>query len=250
MCLIVLAYKTHPDFPLIVVANRDEFHSRPARQAQFWEDRPALLAGKDLQGSGTWLGITRTGRFAALTNHRDMRRTLTVGPSRGSLVLEALDRTPDIADSGRYEGFNLIHGTIGSLRYHSNISQVDHELPVGIHGLSNHLLDTPWPKVVNARGSFRKQVQRGLPDVDALFGLLLDGTMAPDDALPDTGLDRDRERQLSSVFIQGEHYGTRCSTLVMVRSDGLVYFEERTHHPQGLLAPKFEFTVPPAVVAV
>lgn len=244
MCLIVLAYKAHPNFPLIVAANRDEFHARPARQAQFWEDHPDLLAGKDLQGHGTWLGITRAGRFAALTNHRDMRRPTIHGPSRGSLVLEALDHTPDLSATGRYEGFNLLHGTIGSLRYHSNIARIDQQLARGIHGISNHLLDTPWPKVVNTEKRFLPLIQSDKPSVEALFGLLLDGNTVPDEQLPDTGLDRDRERQLSSVFIQGENYGTRCSTVIMVRSDGLVLFEERTHYPKGLSAKKFEFNIP------
>lgn len=241
MCLIVLAYKHHPDFPLIVAANRDEFFSRPARQAEFWSDLPHLLAGKDLLGGGTWLGITRAGRFAALTNYRDLRRSKVVGPSRGALVLEALDHSPDLSNTARFEGFNLLHGTVGALRYHSNISMDDELLSPGIHGISNHLLDTPWPKVVSAEHHFRKAVESGQPTTDVLFDLLRNGEVARDPDLPDTGLSLERERQLSSVFIRGDDYGTRCSTVVLVRSDGQVLFEERTYHPEGLDARQFQF---------
>jgi len=244
MCLIVLANKHHPDHPLIVAANRDEFFARPARQAEFWKDRPLLLAGKDLQAGGTWLGLTREGYFAALTNYRDLRMPRVIGPSRGALMLEALDHGPDLSATLRYEGFNLIHGMIGSLRYHFNITQVDQELTAGVHGISNHLLDTPWPKVVSARKRFFEVIQSEKPDVEALFDLLSDSTVAPDEDLPETGLDLERERQLSPAFIEGGDYGTRCSTVIMVRSDGLANFEERTHFPKGLSARKFEWRIP------
>lgn len=241
MCLIVLAYKHHPDFPLIVAANRDEFHARPTQQAEFWPEVPDVLAGRDLQAGGTWLGMTRSGRFAALTNYRDLRRQSVSGPSRGGLVLEALGRSPDLSKSNRYDGFNLIHGPHKALRYHSNVSQADILMPAGIHAISNHFLDTPWPKVVHARRRFELALALGVGTFEPLFDLLRDTTTAADEELPDTGLPIERERQLSSIFIQSDGYGTRCSTVITVRSDGQVRFEERTYHPEGLMARSFVF---------
>lgn len=228
MCLIVLAYRVHPRYPLIVAANRDEFRMRPAAPAHFWNEAPHLLAGRDLQAGGTWLGITRTGRFAALTNHRDLRRAPTNGPTRGGLVRQALQGGIDPSTTSVFEGFNLLHGPFDALRYHTNITGADEALAPGIHGLSNALLNTPWPKVERAKAALEQALAQG-PRPQALFDLLADATVAADARLPDTGLTLEQERAVSSIFIPGERYGTRCSTVVLVDADGLVHFEERTH---------------------
>ncbi|NUQ14735.1 MAG: NRDE family protein [Flavobacteriales bacterium] len=227
MCLIALAYKVHPRYPLIVAANRDEFLDRPTRPAHFWEDDPHVLAGRDLQAGGTWLGVTRRGRFAAVTNHRDLRRTPVNGPSRGQLVRTALDDDPP--GGGTYMGYNLLYGAYDTLRYRNNVQPVDEPLPAGIHGLSNHLLNSPWPKVLRATTGLAHLVEG--PDdalVEGLFDLLADRTEAPDALLPDTGLSLEQERRVSAIFIRTPRYGTRCSTVVLVDAHGQVCFEERT----------------------
>ncbi|MEO8588567.1 MAG: NRDE family protein [Flavobacteriales bacterium] len=233
MCLIVLAYKVHPRYPLIVAANRDEFLERPTLPAAFWPDAPHILAGRDLKAGGTWLGFTKAGRFAALTNYRDLRRPPVNGPSRGALVRQVLEGDPTTIEGDHFDGFNLLYGAIGKLRYYNNIEGSGGPLAPGVHGISNHLLDTPWPKVVKARDRFAEVIKSDVPSVGDLFGLLNDPRRAPDEALPDTGLDLDRERALSSVFISTKGYGTRCSTVLMVDSKGRVLFEERTHQPRG-----------------
>lgn len=229
MCLIALAYRVHPRYPLVFAANRDEFLERPTAPAGFWSDAPHLLAGRDLRAGGTWLGLTRNGRFAALTNYRDLHRRQEQGPSRGLLVRQALEHGIDPAMTDAYEGFNLLYGPIAALRYHNNVQPADHALTPGIHGLSNHFLDTPWPKVERAKADLRSVI--ALEEdalVTALFVLLANDAPAADDRLPDTGLPLDMERAVSSIFIRTPNYGTRCSTVVLVDGEGQVFFEERT----------------------
>ncbi len=229
VCLITLAYKVHPRFPLILAANRDEFLDRPARPAMWWSDAPDLLAGRDLRAGGTWMGVTTEGRFAALTNHRDLNRPLKQGPSRGVLVRDALTGVFNSDGTAAFEGFNLLYGTLDSLRYHNNIEPRDIELTPGIHGLSNALLDTPWMKVERAKAGMDR-VLHG-PDEEmsyALFNLLKSRERAADDHLPVTGLPLDMERAVSSIFIDTQGYGTRCSTVVLVDKRGNILFEERS----------------------
>lgn len=229
MCLIALAYKAHPRFPLIVAANRDEFLDRPAEAAHFWPDAPQLLAGRDLRAGGTWLGITRGGCFAAITNYREMRMIFPQGPSRGGLVRQALEGSIDTRTSSAYSGFNLLYGPVNALRYHNNIDGRDDELVPGVHGLSNHLLDTPWPKVVNAKAAMTGLLgETHEAIIHVLFNLLADGGTAPEEQLPDTGLPLEMERAASAAFIRTPNYGTRCSTVLVVDAHGKVYFEERT----------------------
>lgn len=229
MCLITLAYHVHPRYPLVLAANRDEFHERPTAPASWWSDAPHVLAGRDLRAGGTWLGITRQGHFAALTNHRDLRREPKPGPSRGLLVRSALVGTATLDDTAAYEGFNLLHGPLDRLRYHNNIEPTDVALEPGIHGLSNALLNTPWPKVQRAKAGMERALSssEGVL-VEDLFALLADPAQAEVEQLPDTGLTPPMERALSSVFIATTGYGTRCSTVLLVDTDGQVYFEERT----------------------
>lgn len=234
MCLIVLAYKADPGYPLIVAANRDEFLDRPAQAAHFWPDAPELLAGRDLRAGGTWAGITTKGRFAALTNYRDAQRMSTTGPSRGGLVKQALLAGIDPAGTGDYDGFNLLYGPIDALRYHSNLNGADGPLTPGIHGLSNHLLDTPWPKVARAKAMLEGALAApGGPAPGPLFELLADSRTAPDPELPRTGVPLAVERALSAIRIALPGYGTRCSTVLMVDRAGRVRFIERTHDTGG-----------------
>lgn len=184
------------------------------------------------------MGITRSGRFAALTNHRDLHRMPTPlqqgsprqqGPSRGLLVRNALNGALDVRNTAAYEGFNLLYGTVNALRYHNNVEPADAPLAPGVHGLSNAFLNTPWPKVERAKAGM-EQLLNTSDDalVDALFALLHDAVPAHDSQLPDTGLPLPMERAVSPIFISTDGYGTRCSTVVLVDAEGHVYFEERT----------------------
>ncbi len=239
MCLLVLAYHAHPRYPFILASNRDEFLDRPTRPAAFWPEPKGLLAGRDARAGGTWLGITTNGRFAVLTNHRDARKTPVHGRSRGLLTLDALNGSPFDVDA-RYDGYNLIHGTIDRLRYRNNVGPVDVELPPGIHALSNAVLNTPWPKTERARSAFERAVDGPEPRMDDLFALLNDTATAADAELPDTGIGLDRERALSAIKIVTPTYGTRCSTVIMVRDDGRTRFEERDHSSGHIARFSFE----------
>lgn len=232
MCLVVLAYKVHPGYPLMVAANRDEFHDRPTKPLHFWEDAPHILAGRDERAGGTWMGLTTAGRFAALTNYRDLRRPQVQGPSRGALVKHVLEQELGDGSTSIYPGFNLIHGHFGDLSYHSNITGVRMALEPGIHGLSNHLLNTPWPKVQRAKAGMEAAVRGSKPDVEGLFALLADAEPAPDEALPDTGIGLEWERALSPIRIRTDGYGTRCSTVVLVDVEGNARYMERTYRPK------------------
>ena len=244
MCLILIAHDAHSDFPLVIAANRDEYYQRPTARAGFWQDHPRILAGRDLECMGTWLGVTRGGRFAALTNFRDPRERKTDAPSRGQLVSDYLksDQRPreyleDIAMQAlRYNGFNLLAGDIDGIFYFSNRAESVQQLSPGIHGLSNHLLDTPWPKV--ERGKRRLQAAlAGEPDAETLLDLLHDRELAPEGELPDTGIGLEMERVLSPALIVSQQYGTRSSTAVLFGEDGGVSFAERTILPGGNTGP-------------
>jgi uncharacterized protein with NRDE domain len=231
MCLIVLAYKVHPKYRLIVAANRDEFLDRPTKPLHVWPDAPHILAGRDERAGGTWMGLTTTGRFAALTNYRDLRRPEVKGPSRGGLVHHVLDKDLGGLDTTLFAGFNLLYGPIDALRYHSNVTGVDQLMEPGIHGVSNHLLNTPWPKVQLAKAGMVEAIRSAEPDPDLLFRLLGDDTPAPDMALPDTGIGLSWERVLSPIRIRTEGYGTRCSSVVLCDIQGHARFLERSFAP-------------------
>lgn len=237
MCLIAFAYRCHPRYRLIVAANRDEFYRRPTAPADFWPECPPLLAGRDLEQGGTWLGVTRDGRVAALTNYRDPAAQKADARSRGGLVRDYLCGGLAPAEylelaraaGGEYNGFNLLAGDGDGLWYWSNRGTAPAEVPPGVHGLSNHLLDTPWPKVVRAKAGMAACL-RG-PDealAERLFALLADGAAAPDAELPDTGVGLAWERTLSPIFIASPDYGTRSSTVVLAGYDGRVWLGERT----------------------
>lgn len=243
MCLIVVGWHAHRDYPLVVAANRDEFLARPAVPAHWWTDFPDLLAGRDLEAGGTWMGIGRSGRFAALTNYRDPTLHRAGVPSRGGLVRDCLvaDRDADAmlreiaAVSATYAPFNLFVGDGTSLGIHESTTGTVRLLEPGIYGLSNHLLDTPWLKVRLARERFAAALA-GLPDEAAFLALLRDDVAAEDLHLPETGVSKEWERWLSSAFIRAPGYGTRCSTLITVHRDGSVRFREWTWDEQGELS--------------
>jgi uncharacterized protein with NRDE domain len=238
MCLILFAWQVHPDYPLVVAANRDEFYARPTAAAGFWTDAPAVLAGRDLEAGGTWLGLSRSGRFAALTNYRAPEHHIAGRPSRGRLVADfladscpALDYLERSAVYGREcNGYNLLVGDGERLGWASNVSGEIRELTPGIYGLSNHLLDTPWPKVGAGRTALASVIE-ALPDQSGLFQLLADDAIHPDHSLPCTGVSLEWERLLSAAFIRSADYGTRASTVVCIGRDGHASLEEQTWLP-------------------
>jgi uncharacterized protein with NRDE domain len=255
VCLLLVAIRHDPRFPLVVAANRDEFYDRPAAPASFWTDSPGLLAGRDLNEGGTWLGITRTGRFAALTNVREPGRKLDHAPSRGSLVKAFLEGTESADAFGsqlrergnRYNGFAMLFGSPDGLHHFSNRGDgVTRSLPAGIHGLSNGPLDAPWPKVAFGTETLG-QVLAGNEEhpEESLFGLLADQTVPADEDLPQTGVGLDWERLLAPVFVVTPVHGTRCSTVLLVDRRGRVRFEERTFDQVGrrIGSVTFEFAL-------
>ena len=244
MCLILLAFRAHECYPLIVAANRDEHHHRPAAAAAFWDDHPQLYGGRDLEKGGTWMGITRTGRFAAITNYRDGQPAPAAPRSRGALVsgfLTGARAAQDFAGAiapaqDQYGGFGLLAGNLEALVFCSNRGASATTVAPGIHGLSNHLLDTPWPKIRRGTAALHAALA-GADEATlaaALFDVLGDRTAADDIHLPDTGIPRQRERELSAAFICGEHYGTRTSTVMLVHASGDVLFHEKRYGPNGL----------------
>jgi len=250
VCLIALAFRVHPEFPLVVAANRDEFYARPTQQAAFWADEPAILAGRDLECLGTWLGVTHSGRFAAVTNYRDPADLRTGAKSRGTLVSRFLasDHSAEqflagvASNAQAYRGFNLLVSDGNSLFCYSNRVGEPQRLEPGVYGLSNHLLDTPWPKVTAVRERLREALAPA-PSAESLFTLLADTGFAPESELPDTGVGLAREKTLSAARIVSDTYGTRCSTVVMQGADRTMRFAERTFGPEGaeLETARFEF---------
>jgi uncharacterized protein with NRDE domain len=242
MCLAILALDVHPRYAVVIAANRDEFHARPAAAAHWWDE--GWLAGRDLAGGGTWLGVTRTGRWALLTNVRDPARFDPRAPSRGMLVTQVLAGPGAagalipalVAASVRHNGFNLLGGDTADAYWASNRNAGAHALVPGVVGLSNHLLDTPWPKVVRTKaavGAWCTASPRGGPELEPLFEILRDRTPASDAELPATGIALDRERLLSAPFIVSDSYGTRCSTVLAIGHDGSARFVERSFDPAG-----------------
>jgi uncharacterized protein with NRDE domain len=240
MCLILISHRMHPSFPLVVGANRDEFYGRPTAPADFWNDAPDVLAGRDLQASGTWLGITRGLRFAAVTNFRDMRSVEARRRSRGELTSEFLRGDAPAEQylegvrrrANEYNGFNLFVADATGLFYFSNRDGEVRRLSPGTYGLSNHLLDTPWPKVTELKPRFNATIQRPL-DPDAIRSILADRGVAPDANLPDTGVGLERERMLSAAFVVSDTYGTRSTTALWVGDDRAVRFNEWSFGPGG-----------------
>lgn len=243
MCLIVFAWRPDHAVPLILAANRDEFYARPTLPLARWEDFPGVLAGRDLEAGGTWLGLGENGRFAALTNIRDPGQPLG-RRSRGELVAQFLTSAISIDDylsevrgrSAEYAGFNLLLGTVAAqeptrLMYFNARQGVPVAMPAGVYGVSNAALDSPWPKLICAREALAAELHE--PSEDKLLALLADAQPAADAALPDTGVGLATERLLSSVFIASPSYGTRASTVVSLHADGRRRITERSFGPYG-----------------
>lgn len=244
MCLILTAWDADPRYRLVIAANRDEFHDRPAAPAAFWDDAPGLLAGRDLRAGGTWMGITRTGRFAAITNYSEHRDPAPDSPSRGKLVAGFLRSAEEpaeylgmIATEGdRYAGFNLLTGTLDILGWYSNRGSDPAIVLPGIHGLANALLDSDWPKVERGKARLAEalaQTGSASETTEELMKLLEDGRDEPFDH----GTSRDPEnlaaQRRSRIFLRHPLYGTLASTVVLVGRDGQVHFSERSWDRQG-----------------
>lgn len=242
MCLLVVAWRSHPRYRLVVAGNRDEFHDRPTAALDWWDDDPELLAGRDLRAGGTWLGLARSGRFGIVTNFRDGNGAPNLAPSRGQLVpdfLRSERTTGDFLDALRphapdYAGFNLLLGDAHGLHYFTNVGDdTARALAPGLYGLSNHRLDEPWPKLVRTRERFAATLGNADPDPTTLLDLLADRTPAEYESPPDRGLPPDLERALSAPFVRHERYGTRSSTAVLVEHGGRTLVVERRFDPAG-----------------
>ena len=237
MCLIVVGWRVHPDYPLVVAANRDEFYARPTASLARWPDAPGIIGGLDLEAGGTWLGISESGRFAAVTNVREPGMAKGA-QSRGALTrgfLTARSSAEEYAtllDGTQYSGFNLLLGDGDTLVYCSNRDGQPRPLAPGVYGLSNHLLDSPWPKLLAARQRFSEALPR-LPDESAFFELLADQAIVADENLPSTGVPLEWERLLSAIFVKSESYGTRASTLVWQDAGGNITVHENSFGPNG-----------------
>ncbi|GAB4288732.1 MAG: NRDE family protein [Ignavibacteriaceae bacterium] len=239
MCVLLLAKNVHPEYKLIIAANRDEFYNRPAEPARLRE--PDLFAGKDLKEGGTWLGITMQGKFAAITNYRDLRKINHAAPSRGHITSDYL--TGDFSPveyyhhlkpkAHLYNGFNLVWGAIDELYYYSNVNDNLVKIDDGIHVVSNAFLNTPWHKVKIIRERMQQILNAGEIDKLKLLDLLRDRTPAPDEDLPDTGVGTELERKLSPVFVHMDEYGTRCSTIIMTDKKLKTEFLESVYDSEG-----------------
>ncbi len=242
MCLIALSYHNNPRYPLVVIANRDEFYSRPTTPAMFWSEHRGILAGRDAVGGGTWLGCDRGGRFAAVTNFRDPRVRHPSANSRGTLVSSFLIGRDTAAayldgvhhERQRYNRFNLLIGDETGLFYYASVQGKSDRLAPGIYGLSNDVLNTPWPKVQKATGALARLLAADMPlELEQLFELLVDTEIAPDRLLPDTRIGLEWERALSPLFVRASGYGTRSSTVVVLDQARQLLFAERSFDAQG-----------------
>lgn len=263
MCLILFAYKRHPQYALILAANRDEFYARPTEPLAYWQDHPKILAGRDLQAMGTWMGITKGGRLAAVTNYREPGIHKHDALSRGALVYEFLNGTLSPADylktveaqADQYNGFNLLVGDPTELRYYSNRSRKPSNLAPGIYGLSNHLLDTGWPKILRGKKQLATLIEKGgAINPEKTYRLLTDQKVAPTDQLPDTGVGLEWETILAPIFISSPTYGTRSSSILLIDYSGHILLSERTWQPNStepmLLDEKtFTLTLPESMRA-
>lgn len=263
MCLAIIALDVHPRYAIVLAANRDEFHARPAERAHWWNDAEgfALLGGRDLEHGGTWLGVTRHGRFAFVTNVREPGRHDRAAPSRGLLVPAVLRDRRDVraaveaiaSDAAQSNGFNLFAGEGCVAAFASNRGPGGARvLPAGVYGVSNAQLDTPWPKLARAKSGVAAWIAQATDDPEALYGVLADRSPARDEDLPHTGLTRERERLLSAAFIASADYGTRCSSVLAISRDGVVQLAERTFNAQGETTGdvEYRFRIESAVPAI
>lgn len=249
MCLILFSWQQHPKYKLVLAANRDEFYQRPTLAAGFWPDDKQLMAGRDLTAGGTWIGMHRSGKFAALTNYRDPHNIDPAAISRGELTTNYLKNEMDPLSylellkrsEKKYNGFNLMVGDTDHLHYYNNVNHEIESLTTGSFGLSNGFFQENWPKLKKGRDLLEAKVTENDIEPDTLFDILEDRQRAEDQELPKTGIPIDWERALSSLFIETEEYGTRCSTLIYLDYDNNVRFIEKTHDVGGQTASLNEY---------
>lgn len=251
MCLVVFAWQQHADYPLILAANRDEFHARPAEPMAWWRDRRSILAGRDLQAGGTWLAVARNGRFATVTNYRE-NATSTALRTRGEIVTRFLgsddeaDAFAGALDDDSYAGFSVLVKDRDQLIYKSNRGDAATRLNPGTFGLSNASLDTPWPKLVRTRGALETAVREERPSLDVLFDIVADREPAQEFETSAADLPFEMERAISAPFIVTPAYGTRCSTALLYRADGHIEIAERRFEPSGKMSGESRFVFLPS----
>ncbi len=247
MCTILFSWKSTQNYKLILAANRDEFYERETKTAHWWDENPNVLGGKDLKAGGSWMGINKNGKIAAITNYRKFPLE-TYETSRGHLVKKFLvedisssDFMAYLQENGQeFDGFNLIFGNADELMYFSNRGPSQNLQP-SIYGLSNHLLDTPWPKVRDGKKALESNLSNGSLEPENIFKVLSNRDIAGDEELPNTGIGLEKERMLSSIFIESPNYGTRLSTVLTIDSENKVRFHERSFIPED--ENYFEFDI-------
>jgi uncharacterized protein with NRDE domain len=242
MCILFIAVEQHPNYPLIVAANRDEFHARATQPSAFWPTFPDVLAGQDLQAGGSWMGVSKQGKLAALTNIRAPGIERQGAASRGELVLNFLAENDTDQDylqhlskhADDYNGYNLLFGQLDNLQVYNNFEDSVYRLTKGIYGLSNANLNCPWPKLDLGRSELAKYCQQTSHlNIEHLFDLLGNNTKAEDEVLPQTGVPIEWERKLSSIFIASPDYGTRSSTVLLLDRFRQVFWQERSYNPEA-----------------
>lgn len=249
MCLIALAWRAHPRFELVLAANRDEFHARPAAGAAFWPEAPQVFGGRDLVQGGSWLALSTARRLAAVTNVRRMQVPDPAAPSRGALVADFVREGREPQSPERYAGYNLLLWDGDAPRYLSNEAPPQTLTP-GVHGLSNATLNTPWPKLLRLREALSQWCAQGAESPQGLFSALGDERRAGDEELPDTGVGLEMERLLSAPFIRSARYGTRASTVICIEREQARFMEQRfdaAGQPSGHSEQILRFLTPTAL---
>ena len=255
MCILFLAINQHPEFPLVIAANRDEYHDRPSSTMHYWPDHPRILAGRDQRKGGTWLGINQSGKFCAVTNFRTVENIDPDALSRGELVKMYLDGTYQrpggdlnfhqflVEQGENYGPFNLVFGDIGNLHVYCNQNNILTRLGDGFHSLSNGFIDQHWPKMSLGVKKLSSLISQSGPiEIDTLNQIMHDQTLANEDDLPDTGVSKQVERYISSIFIQGEQYGTRTTSYI-IYSPGLIQAHELNYSSSGSITDQQSFTI-------
>ena len=242
MCLLVLAWRSHPRYRLVVAANRDEFHVRAATPLGIWGDQPRILGGRDQQAGGTWFAVDQQRRFGVITNFREPARARPGAPSRGNLIPQFLASTDSPQDylsaqctsADAYAGFSLLLADSEQLCYASNRGdRWQRELPAGMYGLSNHFLDTPWPKLLRVRAGLTRHLAADDINIESLLVMLADDQPSPHGNVPDVEMPADWARALSSPFVRHGSYGTRCSTVLLLEHSGAMQVVERRFDAGG-----------------
>jgi uncharacterized protein with NRDE domain len=255
MCILFFAINQHPKYPVIICANRDEFHARPTQSMHWWPNDDLLqtevLAGKDLQAGGTWLGLNKKGRFSALTNFRQPDLFDKNKQSRGELVLQALASNDNeiaqqlIQSSGSYNGFNLVFGQLNNLMCFDNVSQKKQVLASGFHSLCNGALDDVWPKMALGQTKLANEIKDQALDIEQLFTLMKSKQQAETEQLPKTGVPLSWEQLLSSIFIVSPEYGTRTTNIITLDDEGKVCIYDQSHNEEGECIQKQTFSIEP-----